>query len=31
MSVDKDTVAKIANLARIDIPEERRESLAGET
>ena len=30
MSVDKDTVAKIANLARIDIPEERRESLAGE-
>ncbi len=30
MSVDKDTVAKIANLARIDVPEERRESLAGE-
>lgn len=30
MSVDKDTVAKIANLARIDVPEDRREALAAE-
>ena len=30
MSVDKDTVAKIAKLARIEVPEEDREALAGE-
>lgn len=30
MSVDKDTVAKIARLARIRIPEEQLEPLAGE-
>lgn len=30
MSVDKETVAKIANLARINVPEEKRESLAKE-
>tara|TARA_B110000977_G_C10932725_1_gene437757 strand:- start:33 stop:320 length:288 start_codon:yes stop_codon:yes gene_type:complete len=30
MSVDKTTVAKIARLARIDVPEERLEPLAAE-
>jgi len=30
MSVDKDTVAKIAKLARIHVAEEEREALAGE-
>ncbi|WP_138379836.1 Asp-tRNA(Asn)/Glu-tRNA(Gln) amidotransferase subunit GatC [Luteithermobacter gelatinilyticus] len=30
MSVDKDTVAKIANLARITVPEDKLEPLAGE-
>ena len=30
MSVDKDTVASIAKLARIRVPEERLEGLAGE-
>ena len=30
MSVDKDTVAKIARLARIRVPEEQQEALAGE-
>ena len=30
MSVDKTTVAKIARLARIHVPEERQEQLAGE-
>ncbi len=30
MSIDKATVAKIARLARIHVPEEKREALAGE-
>lgn len=30
MSVDKDTVKKIARLARIAVPDEQTESLAGE-
>ena len=30
MSVDKDTVKKIARLARLDVPEERQEQIAGE-
>ncbi len=30
MSIDKDTVRKVAHLARIAEPEERLESLAGE-
>ena len=30
MSVDKTTVAKIARLARINVPEERQEQLASE-
>ena len=30
MSVDKDTVKKIARLARLDVPEERQEKIAGE-
>ncbi|WP_321392290.1 Asp-tRNA(Asn)/Glu-tRNA(Gln) amidotransferase subunit GatC [Emcibacter sp.] len=30
MSVDKDTVAKIAHLARIKVPEEKLEPLVGE-
>ncbi|MEI6986189.1 MAG: Asp-tRNA(Asn)/Glu-tRNA(Gln) amidotransferase subunit GatC [Rhodospirillaceae bacterium] len=30
MSIDKTTVAKIAHLARIKVPEADRESLAGE-
>jgi len=30
MSVDKDTVRRIARLARLAVPEERLESLAGE-
>jgi len=30
MSVDKSTVAKIARLARIDVPEDRQERLASE-
>ena len=30
MSVDKDTVAKIAKLARIRVPEDDRDALAGE-
>jgi aspartyl-tRNA(Asn)/glutamyl-tRNA(Gln) amidotransferase subunit C len=30
MSIDKDTVAKIAHLARIRVPEEEQERLAGE-
>ena len=30
MSIDKATVAKIARLARIHVPEESREALAGE-
>ncbi len=30
MSIDKATVAKIATLARIKVPEEDREALAGE-
>lgn len=30
MSLDKATVAGIAHLARIDVPEERLEALAGE-
>ena len=30
MSLDKDTVAKIAHLARIHVPEQELESLAGE-
>ncbi len=30
MSVDKDTVRKVAHLARINVPEERLEPLAGE-
>ncbi len=30
MSIDKATVAKIARLARIHIPEDKREALAGE-
>jgi aspartyl-tRNA(Asn)/glutamyl-tRNA(Gln) amidotransferase subunit C len=30
MSVDKTTVAKIARLARINVPEDRQEQLAGE-
>ena len=30
MSVDKDTVKKIARLARLDVPEERKEQIAGE-
>ncbi len=30
MSVDKDTVAKIAKLARIRVPEDQQEALAGE-
>ncbi len=30
MALDKQTVAKVAHLARIKVPEERLESLAGE-
>ena len=30
MSVDKDTVKKIARLARLEVPEERQEQVAGE-
>ena len=30
MSVDKDTVKKIARLARLDVPKERQEQIAGE-
>ncbi len=30
MSIDKATVARIARLARIHVPEEHREALAGE-
>ena len=30
MSVDKDTVKKIARLARLDVPDERQEQIAGE-
>jgi aspartyl-tRNA(Asn)/glutamyl-tRNA(Gln) amidotransferase subunit C len=30
MSIDKATVAKIARLARIHVPDENREALAGE-
>ena len=30
MSVDKATVARIARLARIDVPEDRQEQLVGE-
>ncbi len=30
MAVDKDTVAKIARLARIEVSEEQQEALAGE-
>ena len=30
MSVDKATVARIASLARINVPEERQEQLVGE-
>lgn len=30
MSVDKDTVRKVARLARIAVPEERLETIAGE-
>ena len=30
MSVDKDTVARIARLARINVPEDRQEQLVGE-
>ena len=30
MSIDKATVARIARLARIDVPEAEREALAGE-
>ena len=30
MSVDKDTVKKIARLSRLDVPEERQEQIAGE-
>ena len=30
MSLDKDTVAKIAFLARIDVPEAQKDALAGE-
>ncbi len=30
MSIDKATVARIARLARIHVPEENREALAGE-
>ncbi len=30
MSIDKATVAKIARLARIHVPEDKREALAGE-
>ena len=30
MSIDKATVAKIARLARIDVPEDKRAALAGE-
>ena len=30
MSVDKNTVAKIASLARIRVPEDQQEALAGE-
>ncbi|RZO64975.1 MAG: Asp-tRNA(Asn)/Glu-tRNA(Gln) amidotransferase subunit GatC [Parvularculaceae bacterium] len=30
MSVDKDTVRKVAHLARIAVPEDRLETLAGE-
>ena len=30
MSVDKDTVKKIARLARLDVPEARQEKIAGE-
>lgn len=30
MSIDKDTVRKVANLARIDLPEERLEPMANE-
>ena len=30
MSVDKDTVRRIAKLARLDVPENRLEPMAGE-
>ncbi len=30
MALDKETVAKVAHLARIKVPEERLDSLAGE-
>ncbi len=30
MPIDKSTVAKIARLARIDVPDDKREALAGE-
>jgi len=30
MSVDKDTVKKIARLARLHVPEDRQEKIAGE-